>query len=71
MNKIALIGLKFGLPILKSLLKKLDDQRLKDIATTINKRVDIPKIPEDAEQEIIYNSLKTSVETVQILIDLI
>lgn len=48
-----------------------NDAMLKSIAARINARINIPKLDEQQEGELIYTNLKNAINSVRVLLDLV
>lgn len=67
MEKFKLVLLKVCLPVLNYFLSNLSEEKIRNIAKEINKKVDFPRIDEEAEEEIIFKTLETNIEIVKII----
>lgn len=71
MNPIQKFFARLALKKIRDFLNSIDRQQLLDIAVKINKKVDIPKLSEATEYNVISNTLITSVDVAKELLDLV
>lgn len=71
MNWIAKLIVKTLLRRVEKELAIISEKQLKTLAKKINAKVDVPKLSEDAEYSIIYNTLVSALDIVKELITLI
>lgn len=71
MNWIAKLIVKTLLRRVEKELAIISEKQLKTLAKKINAKVDVPKLSEDAEYSIIYNTLVSALGIVKELITLI
>ena len=63
--------LRRGIRHIKFALSKVPDEKLKQLAESINKKLDIPRLNEEQEMKVIYRTLVSCIELIEELLDLI